>query len=147
MLIWTQEEPYMGIVYTEITLKNAGDVISVRRGQLPEKEVRMVTVRAIVDTGAATLVINEEILRQLGLETRGLRRAVLANNSKELCKVTEPVEVHWKNREMICRALAVPDSSEVLVGAIPLEDMDLVVNPAKQELEGAHGDEVVTLLL
>jgi clan AA aspartic protease len=137
----------MGTVYADITLKNAGDVTSVRRGHSTEKEVRAVTVRAIVDTGAGTLVINEDLMRQLGLEARGLRRAALANNAKELCKVTDPVEVHWRDRETTCRALALPDSPEVLLGAIPLEDMDLVVNPSKQELEGAHGDEVVTLIL
>ncbi|MDR1128151.1 MAG: clan AA aspartic protease [Treponema sp.] len=137
----------MGTVYADITLKNAGDEISFRRGYISEKEIRAVTVRAIVDTGAATLVINEELMRQLGLETHGLRRAALANNAKEVCKVTDPVEIQWKNRDTTCRALALPDSPDVLLGAIPLEDMDLIVNPAKQELEGAHGDEIVTMIL
>jgi hypothetical protein len=86
-------------------------------------------------------------MRQLGLGVRGLRRATFTNNAKEICRVTEAVEVHWKDRMMTCHALAIPDSPDVLLGAIPLEDMDLVVNPSKQELEGAYGDEVVTLIL
>jgi clan AA aspartic protease len=101
----------------------------------------------VVDTGAGTLVINEDVMQRLGLGVRGLRRASFANNSREVCKVTDPVEVHWKDRMMICQALTVPNSPEVLLGAIPLEDMDLIVNPARQELEGAHGDEIVTLVL
>ena len=137
----------MGTVYAEITLKNAGDVTSFQRGHIMEKEIREVTVRALVDTGAGTLVINEEVMRRLGLGVRSLRRASFANNTKELCKVTEPVEVHWKDRMMACQALTIPDSPEVLLGAIPLEDMDLIVNPAKQELEGAHGDEIITLVM
>ena len=137
----------MGTVYAEITLKNAGDVTNVERGYITEREVRKITVQAIVDTGAGTLVINEEIMRQLGLGVRGLRRATFANNAKEICKVTEAVEVHWKDRMMTCQALAIPDSPDVLLGAIPLEDMDLTVNPSKQTLEGAHGDEVVTLVV
>jgi clan AA aspartic protease len=137
----------MGMVYTEITLKNAGDLIRVQDGRLMEKEIRAVTVRALVDTGAGTLVITEEIMEQLGLAVRGLRRASLAHNARELCKVTEPVEVHWKDRMMTCQALAVPNASEVLLGAIPLEDMDLIVNPSTQALEGAHGDEVVTYIM
>jgi clan AA aspartic protease len=137
----------MGTVYAEITLKNAGDVTNVRRGYITEREVREITVQAIADTGAGTLVINEEIMRQLGLGVRGLRRATFANNAKEICKVTEAVEVHWKDRMMTCQALAIPDSPDVLLGAIPLEDMDLTVNPSKQTLEGAHGDEVVTLVV
>lgn len=137
----------MGIVYAEITLKNAGDVISVQRGHLTEQEIRAVKVRALVDTGAGTLVITEELMRQLGLTVRGLRKASLANNARALCKVTEPVEVHWNDRWTACPALAVPNASEVLLGAIPLEDMDLIVNPSKQALEGAHGDEIITYIM
>jgi clan AA aspartic protease len=137
----------MGTVYAQIILKNAADVSMAQRGYIPEQEIREVTVRALVDTGAGTLVINEEVMRCLGLEVRGFRRATFANNARELCKVTEPVEVHWKDRMMTCQALTVPNTPEVLLGAIPLEDMDLIVNPAKQELEGAHGDEIVTLVL
>jgi hypothetical protein len=43
-------------------------------------------------------------------------------------------------------ALVMPGDGDVLLGAIPLEDMDLIVHPASQELRGAHGDEVVCLL-
>ena len=57
--------------------------------------------------------------------------------------ITQPVDIHWKNRETSCRAMVLPNAKEVLLGAIPLEDMDLIVNPAKLELIGAHGDEVV----
>jgi hypothetical protein len=58
----------MGTVYAEIILKNAIDVGNVQRGQGTEKDVRQCAVRALVDTGAGTLVITEEVRRQLGLE-------------------------------------------------------------------------------
>ncbi|MDR2747003.1 MAG: aspartyl protease family protein [Treponema sp.] len=134
----------MGIVHAEITIRNSGDVAKAQGGFIPEKDIREVRVRALVDTGAGTLVINEDIMRTLGLGTRGLRRASFANNAKEICKVTDPVDVYWKDRGMTCQALVVSDTPDVLLGAIPLEDMDLIVNPSKQELTGAHGDEVVT---
>jgi clan AA aspartic protease len=137
----------MGTVYTNITLRNAGDVVNVQRGLIAEKEVRELSLRALVDTGAGTLVISEEVMQRLGLGVRSLRRASIANNTKELCKVTEPVEVHWKDRWTACPALVLPNATEALLGAIPLEDMDLMVNPAKGELEGAHGDEVITLIV
>lgn len=136
----------MGITYAEIILKNAVDAGNFRRGLIKEKEVRQTVVRAIVDTGAGTLVINEEVRKVLGLEVRGLRRATLANDGKELCKLTEPVEIQWKNRDTTCPALSASESGDILLGAIPLEDMDLIVNPAKQELEGAHGDEILCML-
>jgi hypothetical protein len=57
------------------------------------------------------------------------------------------VEVHWKNRDTACPALLLPGAQEVLLGAIPLEDLDLLVDPAGGELQGAHGDEVVCLVM
>ncbi|MDR0383317.1 MAG: hypothetical protein LBH50_04960 [Spirochaetaceae bacterium] len=136
----------MGTVYTEIILKNAGDVTNVGRGLIQEKDVRSVTVNALADTGAGTLVINEDVCNKLGLAIEGLRKATLADNSKSFCKVTEPVKIYWKDRTTACMALVIPGDGDVLLGAIPLEDMDLIVHPASQELRGAHGDEVVCLL-
>jgi len=137
----------MGLVYAEITLRNAGDVSNEQRGIIKESDIRQTTVTAMVDTGAVTLVINEKLRTQLGLAVRGSRQVSFANDTKEICKTTEPVEIQWNNRSCAVRALVVPDSSEVLLGAIPLEDMDLIVDPARLTLTGAHGDEVVSLVM
>ena len=136
----------MGIVHAEITLKNSWDVGNANKGLINESEIRQTTVRAMVDTGAGTLIINEKLRERLGLEIQGLRRATFANEAKEICKVTEPVEINWKERSSSVRALVVPDSREVLLGAIPLEDMDLIVDPVRQVLTGAHGDDIVCLV-
>jgi clan AA aspartic protease len=136
----------MGTVYAEITLKNAGDSTRLQDGRITEGDVRTVTVQALVDTGCGTLVINEEICKTLGLTIKGLRSSTLANGAKQLCQVTEPVEIHWKGRDSACKAIVLPGAEDVLLGAIPLEDMDLIINPARQELTGAHGDEVVCLI-
>ena len=136
----------MGLVYAEITLKNAFDVGKAYEGQIAQQEVRSTAVRALVDTGAGTLIITNAVKEKLGLRISGLRSATLGDNTKAACKVTEPVEVHWNGRATACPALVVPGDGEVLLGAIPLEDMDLIVNPAKQTLEGAHGDEVICSL-
>jgi clan AA aspartic protease len=133
----------MGYVYAEIILKNVGDVTSVKRGYIKEPEVRQTTVTAMVDTGAATLIINEDIRRQLGLSVESTYEAELADGSVQKYGKTEAVQIHWKDRDTICRAVVIPNASDILLGAIPLEDMDLIVNPAKQELVGAHGDTVL----
>ena len=135
----------MGFVYTEITLKNTSDVIRAGDGAINEKDIRQVTVQAIVDTGASTLVISEELRKQLGLNVRGRRRVILANETQEIGLITEPVEIHWKERDTTCRALAISGARQILLGAIPLEDMDLLVDPKKQELVGAHGDEILSM--
>jgi hypothetical protein len=52
----------------------------------------------------------------------------------------EPVKVCWKNRSMTCEAVILPDADEVLLGAIPLEGMDLMVDPIAEKVVGRHGD-------
>ena len=136
----------MGLVHAEITLKNSNDVGNCRRNIIKEPEIRQTVVKAVVDTGAMTLVISEQLRQQLGLGIVGAKVATLANNVKETVKIAEPVEVHWKNRTMTCEPWVV-GAGRVLLGAIPLENMDLIVDPAGQELVGAHGEEEVGMLL
>ena len=137
----------MGTVYAEITLKNSGDVINVRRGFMKKQEIRQTTVKALVDTGAATLVINENVRQELGLEIEGEKKVTLANATSEICKIAEPVEVHWKNRKMTCQPWVFSGKGTVLLGAIPLENMDLAVDMQRQELVGAHGDEEIGIVM
>jgi predicted aspartyl protease len=136
----------MGIVHTEITLKNAIDVGDCKRGFIKEPEIRQTTVRAVADTGALTLIINEQLRQQLGLGIVGTKEARLANNAREKVQIAETVEVHWKNRSMTCEPWVI-GSGRILLGAIPLENMDLIVDPSGLEVVGAHGDEEVGFLL
>jgi clan AA aspartic protease len=136
-------ETTMGMVFADITLKNEGDVTNVRRGLAKESDIRQTTVTAMVDTGAATLIINEAIRQQLGLEIERNYEATLADGSDQTYGLTETVLIQWKDRDMTCRAVVIPNASEILLGAIPLEAMDLIINPLKQELTGAHGDTAV----
>ena len=135
----------MGVVSADIILKNAIDVGKARDGLISEDKIRGAKVKALVDTGAVTMVINEDLRRQLGLKVVGARDATLANNVKERVQIAETVEVHWKNRSMTCQPWVVR-TGKILLGLIPLEDMDLMVDPTVQELVGAHGDEPVGFL-
>jgi clan AA aspartic protease len=133
----------MGLVYEEITLKNATDLGYVSRGDAKEADVRRTTVRALVDTGAATLVINEDMQKELGLRTVQQGKSSLANGDIISCTIAEAVEVCWKDRSMVCRPWVVSGADEVLLGAIPLENMDLIVDPKNGKLIGAHGDKAI----
>ena len=135
----------MGHVNTQLTLKNLDDSKRVKRGELPEHEVRQATVTAMVDTGATTLVINKKLFQELGLDVMGERKITFANGAKEICKLTESVEIHWNDRSVAVQALVVEDASEVLLGVLPLEGMDLMVDPVNQKLVGVHGDQVLYL--
>jgi clan AA aspartic protease len=136
----------MEVVRAEITLKNAVDVVSCRRNYMKEPEIRQTVVQAVVDTGAMNLVINEKLRRQLGLGVVGTKEATLADNTKKMIKVAEPVEIHWKNRFMVCQPWVV-NAGRILLGVIPLEHRDLLVDPVSQTLVGAHGEKEVGLLL
>ena len=133
----------MGLVYAEITLKNALDVGNAGVGIIKEQDIRQIAVSALVDTGAWTLVINEAVREKLGLRILGTDSGTLANGAKSIYNVAGPLEIGWKNRRTVCDALVLPDGDDVLLGAIPLEAMDLTVNPRGEELVGAHGDQMV----
>jgi clan AA aspartic protease len=137
----------MGIVSAEITLKNVADAVMARAGLIEEREVRSVAVTAVVDTGAASLVINEEIRDKLGLGIEEERTARVADGRNVFCQVTEAVKVDWKDRSVSCNAMVIPGAKAVLLGAIALEGMDLMIHPARQELTGVHGDNVEFMAL
>ena len=132
----------MGTVFAEITLKNVADRVRVLDGHLNEQDIRSVTVTAIVDTGAMSLVITKDLCKEIGLTIVGEKTVLIANGQRVSCKVTEPVEINWKNRSSSLQAVVIPGAEKILLGVIPLEDMDLIVNPVTQELVGAHGDKV-----
>ena len=88
----------MGYVNTQVTLKNFRDVFNAKKGNLPEDKIRQTTVDVMVDTGASTLVINENIFQKLGLDIMGESEITLANDAKETCKVTEPLVIKWEDR-------------------------------------------------
>ena len=141
-LVFSLQDGYifkMSVVYTEITLKNEDDAAFAEKGYIKEDEIRQMTVQAVVDTGAWTLVINQETREKLGLDDKGLGEANLADGKKGKFSMAGPLEIRWKNRRFTCDALVLPDAPDILLGAIPLEGMDLTINP-KRELVGVHGD-------
>jgi len=133
----------MGNVYAEITLKSFADMVSVQHGLIREDEIRSVVVNARVDRSAGTLVINEEISRKLGLDVETVHQSTLADGSKQLYKRMEPVMIYWEKRDSICMPTMIPGADEVLLGGIPLEDMDLIVDPRNEKLIGRHGENIV----
>jgi clan AA aspartic protease len=132
----------VGEVRAEITLVNIRDQNVAYMGYMPQDQIRRLTVNAVVDTGAWTLVINEETREKLGLRVEETSEATLAGGIKAPCQVTEPVRIHWKDRRTTCEAVVIPCEEDVLLGAYPLEGMDLMVHPKKQEVIGAHGDTI-----
>jgi len=127
---------------TDITLKNGTDVDDAILGRIKADEVRQMTVKAIVDTGAWTLVINEETRKKLGLLDKGFGEATLADGQEGEFPMAGPLEVWWEKRYIVMNALVLPNAPDVLLGAWVLEGLDLTVN-CKRGLVGVHGDIVM----
>ncbi|HRH59467.1 MAG TPA: aspartyl protease family protein [Chitinophagaceae bacterium] len=92
------------------------------------------TVKMLVDTGACMLAINEKIQEQLQLPVVEKRKAQMVDSSVKEYDVVGPVEIRFKNRRSSVDAMVLPGDSEPLFGAIPLEDMDVLIHPQRQEL-------------
>ena len=129
----------MGLVYAELQLINTVDVELAKRHVIGEDEIKVMTVNALVDSGAYNMCINESIQGQLQLPFLEKRTGVLANGEIETYDFVGPVTIKFKNRTTICNAMVLPGDNEVLLGAIPMEDMDVLIDPRRQTLE-VHPD-------
>jgi hypothetical protein len=137
----------MGAFKTTMTLQNAADVSIAERGLIKAAEVRSATVDGWVDTGAFTLAIDETLRDKLGLRITHRRLVTVANGVDQECAITEGVNLFWKDRQCLCEAAVMPPGSPILFGAMPLEQLDLVVYPKAEQLVGRHGDKMIHLLL
>lgn len=86
--------------------------------------------RALVDTGSVALCVPEHVAVQLRLEELEEREVTTADGKHILVSYVGPVRVRFANRSCYTGALVLGDG--VLLGSIPLEDMDLVINPRRQ---------------
>jgi clan AA aspartic protease len=124
----------MGLVYADIELINGEDLILAKRNIIGADEVKRMPIRILVDTGTYYLCINETIQEQLGLPFIEKRKGQLANGSVEEYDVVGPVEIKFKNRRCNVDAMVLRGDNEPLLGAIPMEDMDVLIHPLRQEL-------------
>jgi clan AA aspartic protease len=90
-------------------------------------------VEALADTGSVYLVIPEHISLQLNLEEYDRKEVQIADGSRKVLSYVGPVETRFKNRTAIVGAIVLGD--QVLLGAIPMEDMDLVVIPQSRKVD------------
>ena len=92
-----------------------------------------IEVPALADTGSVFLCIPEHVRLQLKLEVHEAREVKLADGSYRSYPYVGPIIAHFKNRTGFLGALVLGD--EVLLGAIPMEEMDLVVNPRDRTVD------------
>ena len=124
----------MGYVYAEIELANEDHVVLHRHGMLPENQIKKITCRALVDSGAWDLVINEEVQKQLDLPVIERRAVEMADETVLEVDVVGPIEVRFENKRTIVDAVIMPGTSGVLLGAYPMEGLDVMIDPKRERL-------------
>lgn len=112
----------MGLVTARVLLKNPRNADS-----------QALEVEVLADTGAVHLCIPAHVQIQLGLDEIDKKEVTLADGSQRLVPYVGPIEVRFKNRVGFVGALVMGD--QTLLGAIPMEDMDLVVLPKTRMLD------------
>ena len=133
----------MGTLVVAATIENLDDLFAARKGLLPEDQVRRVEATdALIDTGATGLLLPRRLILQLGLEPLRVRTArTIAGNAP--LQVYRAVRLSVQGRDCISDVAEVPDDFSIVIGQVPLELMDWVVDPRGQRLIGnpEHGGE------
>lgn len=111
----------MGLIHAEIQLANAR-----------EDDLSPMTVTALVDSGALHLCIPAHVATQLRLPVLDRREVRTADGKPHEVDYVGPVKVRFANRQCLVGALVL--GNETLLGAIPMEDMDVVISPSRQSL-------------
>jgi predicted aspartyl protease len=137
------ETATMGRVLTEATIENLEDLWAVKQGLRPADQARRLTIPdALVDTGATLLSLPTSLIRQLGLTQLATKR-VTSSVGITQAALYEAVRLTIQGRSCTMDVLEVPDGVPVLIGQLPLEHLDLVVDLRNRQLTGnpAHGGE------
>ena len=124
----------MGRVIVEVELASNQDLILANCGFMRPEEVRRVRVNGVVDTGATRLVLPQAVVDQLGLEQSGEMKVRYADNRTASRRLVKNVYLKLLDRESIFNAIVEPDRADALIGAIVMEDLDLVVDCAAQKV-------------
>ncbi len=124
----------MGVVYADIELINSDDLSMASQNLIGTDEIKRMHLSMLVDTGAYMMAINETIQSQLGFRLIEKRKVQLASGEVVEYDVVGPIDVRFANRRAVCSAFVLPGDAISLLGAIPMEEMDVLIHPKRQEL-------------
>lgn len=144
-----EEQATMGRVVTEITVENMSDRYDAKRGMISSEQVRRFTIpNAVVDTGATFLSLPARVIRELGLSKVYTKRVTTSRRPAD-ADVYSAIWLTIQGRSCTLDVMEVPDSVPALVGVLPLEHLDFVVDPVGQRIIGnpEHGGEQMYDLL
>ena len=128
----------MGEIRSDVTLENTIDRGYFDRGDRQESDIRRTIVDAMVDTGAVSLFLPEDIVEHLGLEQLGTAVVTYADERQDERPLAGPVTVRIGNRAMVGDCIVGPARSEALIGQVVLERLDLIADCANHTLAPRH---------
>lgn len=134
----------MGRVVVDFTLANYSDVLAVEEGRLTPDKVRQVTMRGVVDTGSTRLVLPPSVATHLGLSPAGDTRVRYADQRRDVRPMVKNAWVSLLGRASTFSAVLEPDREDALVGAIVLEELDLVVDCTSQTLKPRDPERILS---
>lgn len=143
------ETDVMGRVLTDAKVENIGDLWNVDQGSLRADQVRSLEIKdALVDTGATTLALPTHMVQALGLR-KTQERSTMTCAGRSQVALYEAVRLTIMGRFCTVDVMELPEGVPPLIGQVPLEMLDLVVDPRNRRLGGnpEHGGEHVLELL
>ena len=136
-------------VYEDLVIRNSEDISNFLQGRIKESEVRQMTVRFKVDTGAHRNVITRDVFERLGLRKKGEQTFRLAGGQPALMDVSAQMEIIWHDRRVELDAAIAPAGANNLLSITAMELLDIMPNPSDSNngcLVGVHGDEYINEL-
>ncbi len=124
----------MGRISAELELANYDDMARAEARDIPAEAVRRLTVSGVVDAGATKLVIPQYVVERLGLKTIGQSGVRYADGRTADRPVAGATHLTWGGRSSLFDAIVEPDRDSALIGAIVLENLDLIVDCQRQTL-------------
>lgn len=124
----------MGRVIVTFELMNYYDVQQAEHGQLPPEKIRRVALQGVVDTGATRLVLPQGVVDLLGLPVSGKATVHYGDRSSQKRDMVNDAFVQLLGRGSVFNAIVEPNRTDALLGAIVMEDLDLIVDCGKNEL-------------
>jgi predicted aspartyl protease len=134
----------MGRVALQVDLANHRNVILAEETSLSPDRVRRARVPAVVDTGAAVVVLPKTVAVQLGVPVDGKTKVRYADNRRATRSLVSDVEVELCGRLGTFTAVVEPSRTDVLIGAIVLEALDLLVDCRTQTLQPRDPNQILT---
>jgi len=118
----------------KIELTNSYDEEEIRRGLAAVGTVRSIEIHALVDTGATMLILPADVVATLGVPVINHRKVRYANGAVAEVPMVGGIRIRILGRDTIVNALVEKEGTTALIGQIPLEELDLLVDPKSREL-------------